>query len=258
MRDHLRTPQQPHKLAKRNLKWSFEQYRSPRKFVEQCNDAVIAPGPDDVSINSVKDSDDFQVDESSVENSMSSPSTAVPPSVASADLYLSPLSSALTSDGSPILSDLSPLCSALTVNASPVSSKCSQMSSTITSDKVHTEDVRVNCQTADLSEYVKRDSGKIELFGKKLRQVRTQRMNSDNMILLSKSVLDELLKIAIEDLHNLPEKRGWFSEIVEKKVMNVLRKLFVVTLTFMLLIIFVGVFIFSSDKRSSYNELVPT
>lgn len=105
---------------------------------------------------------------------------------------------------------------------------------------------------------MKRDSGKIELFAKKFGQVGTQRKNSDGMILLSKSVLEELLKIAIEELHNLPEKRDWFNEIAEKKVMNVLRKVFLVSLTFMLLIICVGVFIFSSDEGSSYNGLVPT
>lgn len=193
-----------------------------------------------------------------VQNFINSSSTAVSPSIASADLDLSPLCSTLTSVGSPISSDLSLLCSTPTGDASPVSSNLSELSSTMTSDKVETIDVKVNRQTADLSDNVKGYSGKIELFAKKFRQVGTQRKNSDDMILLSKSVLEELLKIAIEELHTLPEKRGCFKEIAEKKVMNVLRKVFLVTLTFMLLITCVGVFIFSSDDGSSYNELVPT
>lgn len=193
-----------------------------------------------------------------VQNFINSSSTAVSPSIASADLDLSPLCSTLTSDGSLISSDLSPLCSTPTGDASPVSSNLSELSSTITSDKVETNDVKVNRQTADLSEHVKGDSGKIELFAKKFRQIGTQRKNSEDMILLSKSVLEELLKIAVEKLHNLPEKRDWFNEIAEKKVVKVLRKVFLATLTFMLLIICVGVLIFSSDDRSSYSGLVPT
>ncbi|KAL8105453.1 uncharacterized protein LOC141678732 [Apium graveolens] len=257
MRDHTRTPQQLHKLPNRKLKLSSEESRSPKKIVKQNLDSVIASVSDDVSINLAKDFDDIQVDES-LENFINSSSTAVSPSIASADFDLSPLCSTLTSDGSPISSDLPPLCSTPTGDASPVSSNLSELS-TLTSDKVETNNVKVNRRTTDSSELVTGDSRKIELFAKKFRQVGTQRKNSDYMILLSKSVLEELLKIATEELHNLPEKRDWFNEIAEKKVMNVLRKVFLVTLMlFMLLIICVGVFIFSSDDGSSYNGLVPT
>ncbi|KAK1380348.1 hypothetical protein POM88_027092 [Heracleum sosnowskyi] len=258
MRDHFRTPQQLHKLPNRKLKWSSEQSRSPKRIVKQSLDSVIAPGSDDVLINFAKDLDDVQVDESSMENFIKSSSTAVSPSIASADFDLSPLCSTLTSDDSPSSSDLSLWCSTPTGDASPVSSNLSELSSTMTLDKVESNDVKLNRRTADLSEHVKGDSWKTELFAKKIRQVGTERKNSEDMILLSKRVLEELLKIAIEELHNLPEKRDWFSEIAENKVMNVLRKVFLATLTFMLLIICVGVFIFSSDDGSFYNGLVPT
>lgn len=204
---------------------------------------------EDVSIQSSKDSNDTSsisevYDENQLTESPESPvnslSAVVSPSVASTTSDLCLLYSTTTSDDSSITSDFSPL------------------PSTITSNKAQTNNVKVNHSTADPGEIVKGESLKAEIFAKKFRLAGTQSLKPNDMLLLSDNVMEVLLRAVIEDLHNLPEKIDWFTAIVENKVYIVLKKVFSVILTSMLLIIVVGVLVFSAGDGSSYQELVPT
>lgn len=180
-----------------------------------------------------------------LQNIVTSSSPVVSPSVASTVSDLSLLSTTIIPDVFPF--------------SSMINSDLSPLSSTVTSDKARAGDVSVNFGTPESSIAVKGGSIKAELVAKKFRQAGIQTATSNDMVLLSKNILDALFKIIIEEFYNLPEERDWFTEIVEKKVFLVLRKVFCVILTFMLLIVvFKGVFFFSSGGRDSFNEPLPT
>lgn len=254
MRDHhLHTPQKEHQIADRRTKSSSEQSKKPRKVAYKSLNAAYSPGSEDVSLELSKDSIDvssiFEVSDDnqlyeSTENFVNSSSPAVSPSVASAVSDLSMLSSTIASDLSP--------------STSMINSALSRLSSTITSDKSQAGDISANCGTTGLSIPMKRGI-KAELVAKQFRQAGIQVSNSNDMVLLSKNILDALLKIVIEEFYDLPEVRYWSTEIVEKKVFLVLGKVFGVILTFMLLIlVFAGVFFFTSGGQCSFSEPSPT
>lgn len=58
---------------------------------------------------------------------------------------------------------------------------------------------------------MKEESAKADIFMKKFRQVETQSLKPNDMLLSSDNV-EMLLRAVIEDLHNLSEKRDWCTE----------------------------------------------
>ena len=103
-----------------------------------------------------------------------------------------------------------------------------------------------------------RESLKAEIFARKFRQAGSQSFKPNDMILLSENVMGVLMTAVIKDLNNLPEKNDRFTAIVENKVSIVLKKVFSAILTSMLVIVVVGVFVFSAGDGGSYHGLVPT
>ncbi|KAL1807446.1 hypothetical protein ACET3Z_024436 [Daucus carota] len=248
---HHLTAHKDHENVNRKLKWSSEHSRTPKKIVRKSLDSVLTTVSEDVPIESAKDLidtssscevlDENQLNgspESSV-NSLSA-AAAVSPSVASTPSDLSGLNSTICSDASSIASDFSPL------------------PSTITYNMVQANNAELNHNTADSGHTMTRESLKAEIFARKFRQAGSQSFKPNDMILLSENVMGVLMTAVIKDLNNLPEKNDRFTAIVENKVYIVLKKVFSAILTSMLVIIVVGVFVFSAGDGGSYHGLLPT
>ncbi|CAK9145673.1 unnamed protein product [Ilex paraguariensis] len=268
---HLQTPQKEHLVPIPRSK-SLSDYNTKHQKISKCLNSVSTSVSEDVLLESPKDSikssstsevcvDNQLGDSPEISKCLDSVSTSVSEDV----MFESPkdsVKSSLTLEAcvdnqladspeslaTPLNPDLSPLSKTISVfDVTP-------LSSTITTHEVeaNSRSVSVSCVGLGKSTCVRISSVEEEMLVNLIREARTQVLNSNDVALRSKKLLDRLVKFMIEDFQCLPEERDWINELPLKKCR-------VVLLSFVLWILAVlMLFSFSSDGQGSLYGPPPT